>query len=253
MGPFRLRRAITSAVLVAALLPLTGCGKCDSPACPSDPSEPAGSDQATLPIPGAFQETAVWCWVGVAEMTFRYYGEPNLNPFGDYQCGIVGVSGSLGVLPFECSANCTLPQCIVPIGSGAAFTTVLEGYPVVARQNFLPARLISVANIGGPLSYEEVVSEISRQHPIAAGINPSGIPSQFGPAHVALIVGYDRTFPGGRGLVVNDPFPYGIGPLGPYGDPYLQRNARYVPQARYLIDYDAFRQGLLWSYTAIPQ
>jgi hypothetical protein len=75
----------------------------------------------------------------------------------------------------------------------------------------------------------------------------------FAPAHVALIVGYDTGVSGGRGLLVNDPYPYGIGPLGPYGDPYLLQGAVYNSRGRYLIDYALFSQRLLWSETVIFQ
>jgi hypothetical protein len=236
------------ALLIALLF--AGCDGHPDPV--PTPVSVARSPRAQLPIIGLFQETAEWCWAAVGEMVLRFYGEPNVNPFGNYQCGLVGAAGAIGVLPPVCQSNCTL--CILPIGSPAQFVTFLQSYPGVAQSvTGVRTRPLSVTRQIGALSYADIQGMIDSSTPIIAGITPNNIPSPLGPAHATLIIGYDTTVPGGRGLIVNDPFPYGLGPFGPYGDPYLQRGARYVSQAQYLIDYAAFSAGLAWTDTIIAR
>jgi hypothetical protein len=165
------------------------------------PSPQSGANQvAVAPV---FQETAVWCWAAVAEMVFRYYGQPNLNPAGDYQCGIVGATAALGMLPLPCASNCAL--CVTTFGSPPQYVSLLQQYPAVARQaTGFPTRGINVAFVPGPIEFSQVRTLIDDGQLIVSGITPSGIPSAFGPAHVALIAGY-RFSPTSQRLIVNDP------------------------------------------------
>jgi hypothetical protein len=204
-----------------------------------------------LSIPGVFQETPEWCWAAVGEMVLRYNSEPNVNPAGNFQCGEIGVAGAVGLLPPACQFNCG--QCVLPISGGAAFATFFQSYPQAALFNgFAGAKPLNVNFMRSPLGFSQVTSTIDASHPIVAGITPNNIPSPLGPAHATLIVGYDST--GGRQtLFVNDPYPYGIGPLGPFGDPYLQRGASYISRGRYAIDYNTFTSTLFWTETLVVQ
>jgi hypothetical protein len=197
-----------------------------------------------------FQQTSEWCWAAVSEMALRYFNEPNLNPFGNYQCGVIGVAGKIGVLPPFCQFDCT--SCIVPISSAANLTIVLQRYPLEVQSAGLGGRSIS-ATAGGVLSFQQVESSIVAGHPVVAGVTPIGIPSPLGPAHATLIVGFDTTTSTRQGIYVNDPFPYGLGPLGPYGDPYLLNGARFTGLGQYLIDYSTFLARLSWTEGIVIQ
>jgi hypothetical protein len=198
-----------------------------------------------------FQETAVWCWAAVAEMVFRHYGQPNLSPVGDYQCGVVGATAALGILPSSCAGNCAL--CITTLGTPAQYVRLLEEYPTLARTlSGAATRAISVQFTNAPIAFGRVQAAIDAGHPVVTGITPAGIPSVFGPAHVALVIGY-RFGPGGQRLIVNDPYPYGVGPLGPYGDPYLVRGAVWVGRGQYDMEYSAYVSGLAWTQTFEPR
>jgi hypothetical protein len=221
-----------------------------APSPPSPPPTPAGASMH-LSIPGVFQETSEWCWAAVGEMVLRYNSEPNLNPAGNYQCGEIGAAGVIGLLPPVCQADCT--QCVLPISGGDAFAAFLQQYPQVARFNGFPtARSLSVNLVRSALPFSQIASTVNASHPIIAGITPSNIPSPYGPSHATLIVGFDST--NGRQLLfVNDPYPYGLGPLGPFGDPYLLRGATYISRGRYAIDYNAFTSGLFWAESIVVQ
>jgi hypothetical protein len=233
-----MRASRTPAAVLALVLAL-GCAK-----KPTGPSPDGGSgSSALLPIPPLFQETAVWCWAAVAEMVLRYYGQPNLNPAGDYQCGIVGTLG--GVCAFDCRA------CIYSIGNAANYVAALQRYPLIAQQFGFFARPLAVRYLPRPLAFAEVQAEIDARRPVIAGISPSGFPQVFSPQHVCLIVGYDESG-GAQRLIVNDPFPYGVGPLGPYGDPFLQRGGRLVRPGQYEIAVAGF-SALAWTDTILVQ
>ena len=225
--------------------------------CSSDPPDPpiprptpptVGARQ--LPIQPVFQSTPQWCWAATAEMVFRFYGLPTVNPAGHYQCGIIGVAGAIGVLPPICNLDCT--QCVVPISTAAGYTAILQRYPEAVRSMGLQARNILVENRSGALAYAIVVSNIDQNIPIITGVNPSGIPNIYGPEHAALVIGYDNAG-GTETLIVNDPFPYGFGPLGPFGDPYIRNGAQLIRPGQYRISYQAFVRGLVWNYTLIAR
>src|SRR5947207_11062675 len=81
---------------------------------------------AELSVSPRLQETYVWCWIAVGQMIFEYYDIPNVNPAGDYQCGIVGLLAA-GTWRNDCAYRCQ--NCTVPAGSAAGVIRMLEDYP----------------------------------------------------------------------------------------------------------------------------
>jgi hypothetical protein len=174
-------------------------------------------------------------------MVFRYYDFPNVNPAGDYQCGVVGSLGG------SCFYDCR--TCVFPAGQMENMISVLESYPDKVRQYVNPS--VPDLNVTGrysALTFAQLKAEIDAGRPVAAAITPGSIPSSAGPAHVALLVGYDDTLARPT-VLVNDPFPFGIGPLGPYGDPYLQAGGILVTPGQYKIPYDVFVSAMSWQQT----
>jgi len=200
---------------------------------------------STFLIPPVRQETAVWCWLAVGEMIFRYYQLPNLNPGNDYQCGIVGAVGySQNGACDACNINCG--NCIRPAGSAQMVSYMLSAYPKVAcktlYQNNVTLKNQFVANFLAP---NFLISELNAGRPVIAGINPG---SQFvlpgNSQHVSLIVGY---FYSGSNLIIkiNDPFPYFITGF----DPYVFNGAINNGDLSYKIPYINFVNGLVWNTT----
>ncbi|MGI9478490.1 MAG: papain-like cysteine protease family protein [Hyphomicrobiaceae bacterium] len=35
------------------------------------------------------QQTSVWCWAATAQMVLEYFDFPDIDPVGNYQCGMV--------------------------------------------------------------------------------------------------------------------------------------------------------------------
>ncbi len=184
------------------------------------------------------QKTAVWCWAAVSEMVLKYYRFPNLNPVGDYQCGIVGSTGPV------CSSNCL--ACIKPIGSAFSLSAVLMNYQhLTDNVRGEHSGIHFAVEVGGRLSPEAIADSIEDGRPIMAGISPSGMGLYYPPGmseHVALIIGYERTSSAFY-VLVNDPMPYAY--LG--FDPYLVAGAQSSIPAQYRIDYRAFVNRLLYK------
>lgn len=80
-----------------------------------------------LAIAPIAQETPVWCWVAVGAMVLNYYDVPNLNPAGDYQCGIIAARFGPNTV---CWTNCR--ACQVPAGAPSEITRMLREYPPFA-------------------------------------------------------------------------------------------------------------------------
>lgn len=189
------------------------------------------------------QETAVWCWLAVGEMIFRYYQLPNLNPGGDYQCGIVGAVGySQNGACDVCNINCG--NCVRPAGSAQMVSYMLATYPKVACK-FLYENNITLNSqfVTDFLASNFLISELDAKRPVIAGINPG---AQFilpgNSQHVALIVGY---FYSGSNLIlrVNDPYPY----FTTGTDPYVFNGATNNGDLSYQIPYVNFVNGLKWN------
>lgn len=193
-----------------------------------------------LSIPPVAQESPVWCWVTVGEMVFRYYDVPNLNPVGDYQCGIIGARFGPGTV---CWTNCR--ACQVPAGNPSEITRMLFEYPIFAGRvthRQIPGLLST--HVLSAISKDQVKQEIDDGRPIIVGISPGGGSSAFS-AHVALIIGYeeeDEAFL----FTINDPFPYQY--VAPRTDPYLRAGGT-GGEGQYTIKYDTFRQQLSWRET----
>ena len=79
----------------------------------------------TLSIVPIAQQTDLWCWAATAEMVFIYYGLPNINSGGNYQCGIVaayyGPSSA-------CASNCFL--CQAGIGTLTNMKNLVNNYGI---------------------------------------------------------------------------------------------------------------------------
>jgi len=193
-----------------------------------------------LSIPSVAQESPVWCWVTVGEMVFRYYDVPNVNPFGDYQCGIIGARFGPATV---CWNNCR--ACQVPAGNPSEIIRMLLEYPVFAGRVFkqqVPGLLSR--HVLSAITKDQVKREIDGGRPIIVGISPGGGSSAVS-AHVALIIGYeeeDEAFL----LTINDPFPYQYVPSRT--DPYIRAGGT-GGEGQYTIDYDMFRQRLSWRET----
>ncbi|WP_316171278.1 C39 family peptidase [Bradyrhizobium sp. SZCCHNRI1058] len=195
-----------------------------------------GSQAHVLSINPQIQQSPVWCWAAVSGMIFDWYGVPNVNPAGIWQCGVVGAMAKLGGIA-ACYFDCK--QCDVPAGSAEHLRFVLQSYPKVAKSK----TSISATVLKSPLDKKAIVELIDGERPIVAGINPGSPEKHFGSAeHVALIVGYRDL---GNYLVVNDPFPFWERGMSPYEDAGgVQRKV-----GQYLIRYDDFLKGIGWSET----
>lgn len=195
----------------------------------------------SLDIDPQMQRTRVWCWLAVGEMIFSHYGVPNLNPMGNFQCGIIGVV-TLGTGYHACSMDCR--RCEFPAGSAENMRYMLETYPVRARQlEGVGSTGIAVELRSSPLSKRSLVREIDAGNPVVAGINPSGRPPGAPPVsqHVALVVGYEDD---GEILIVNDPYPFYV---DGWHNPYLASGGEELEPLQYRIAYSDFRHGLDWA------
>ena len=110
----------------------------------------------------------MWCWAAVSEMVLKHYRFPNLNPVGNYQCGIVGSLSEI------CSQNCG--DCVTAIGS------TLRMSDVIARYQYLSDYSVRnheghhfYVSTTGRLSPSEIVDQINEDDPVVAGISPSGM------------------------------------------------------------------------------
>jgi hypothetical protein len=194
-----------------------------------------------LEIPPVYQKTMVWCWAAVSEMVLKYYDVPNLNPAGDYQCGVVGSLGGV------CSANCG--WCITPIGSTFQMANVLRNYQNIVRQYGLFGFQSFRASAVGRLNADDIEDEIDSSNPVIVGISPSGMGRYYTGGmseHVALIVGYEYNG-GNLWLKVNDPMPYGL--VG--YDPYIAADAQLDQRGSYWITYNNLVRYLGYKDTII--
>src|SRR2546421_11035235 len=90
----------------------------------------AGIKPEQLSISPVAQETPEWCWLAVGQMIFQHFNIRNVNPAGDYQCGIVAFWGAVPT-PYgwqgPCMANCY--RCPLPAGSFDTIRAMLSQYP----------------------------------------------------------------------------------------------------------------------------
>lgn len=179
-------------ILLLALVALTAhCSKGSSPTEPAGP--PAAPPKSVyLNVPFANQQTQEWCWAASIQMVSQFYGT-SLT-----QCGVL--SSFLG-------GDCCFafnPICIQPAGSLATISLALRSFAGVQS-----------AQVGRPLTFPEVSSEISRGHPIIAAYRGSFA------GHVVVIYGYNSA---NNTVAINDPAYFG--PLGnvPYGATFTYAN-----------------------------
>ena len=191
-----------------------------------------------LSISPVVQRTPVWCWVAVGEMIFEHLSVPNVNPAGEYQCGIIGAMAG----PYHpCWSDCT--RCVVPAGSPQNITNMLRRYPQIAGGlTGESIRGVRSRRATRALTVDEIKEELDNDRPIIAGISPSGITGPFA-QHVALIIGYEED-EDALTLIVNDPYPYQY--VGNRADPYLLAGGD-GGQGQYRIPYNNFRRRLGWT------
>jgi hypothetical protein len=199
-----------------------------------------------LDITPRLQETYVWCWIAVGQMLFEYYGIRNVNPAGDYQCGIVGLL-AVGTGRQDCAYRCQ--NCTVPAGSANSVVRMIEDYPsrVAAVGGEAVPRLVATY-LRSSLSRTSVEREIDAGHPFIAGISPSGRPGPWAASqHVALVVGYSENERGTFLILVNDPYPF------MQENPYLAAGAIRNGGGAYWIPLDAFANLLNWRETILAR
>jgi hypothetical protein len=227
----------TLLAVTAAALALTACPGDDGPS--DDEYRPAQGTRV-LPLTPIAQQTEVWCWAASAEMVLRYYGLPNLNPAGNYQCGIVAVYYG----PYSpCWQNCF--ACVSAIGTASELQSLINNYGFVASQ-FVPSRVLSSRLVFSALNFNATAKEIDEGRPIVAGISPSGYSYPNISQHAVVIVGYQNDGNGQR-ILINDPFPYDAFPGSP--NPYLAVGGARVAAGRYSVTYSALVEQLRWGNT----
>lgn len=218
---------------------LLSCGGCDCEPQGATPYEPSQGTRV-LTINPVAQQTEVWCWAASAEMVFRHYGLPNINPAGNYQCGIVAAYfGPSSPCWFDCFA------CISSIASMSQMQLLINGYGSVARQ-FTPSRVLGSRLLFSALSFSDTAREIDDGRPIVAGISPNGFVYPNISQHAVVIVGYQNNA-SGQWVIVNDPFPYDTVPSSP--NPYMAFGATRLRPGQYLVAYAALLSGLRWGNT----
>jgi len=227
-------RPILSPLLCSSIIFL-----CTSVAIPQDRTQDRVVSQAVLDIDPVEQQTLEWCWLSVGEMIFTYLDldEP---PTG-YQCGTMAmITGKLSL----CWLNCKL--CPYAAGTMPNLEKMIKDYPqaiAAYKRESIPLRL-TLSSTNGVLDWDRVKTQILNKSPIVAAVNPFN-PHRHVPQHVALIVGFKEE-KGKNFLLVNDPAPYGVVGIDPYGD----NDADEVQDFQYWIEYDKFKDGLAWNYSA---
>lgn len=230
---------LVGSVLASALILLNGCGGGDSETASAPP------DSFTLGIAPTLQQTPVWCWAASAEMVFKYYGLPNINPGGNYQCGLIAAwfAGT------PCAVDCSL--CVVPVGVMSNMQQVINGYGLYVQSIGYQSRVLSSALVFRPLSRTELAAEISSGRPVIVGINTGGgfaLPNAS--QHIAVVVGYDFTA-GKQSVIVNDPFPFQYPPYNNYPNPYTAAGGSQIGTGRYSVPYDSLVSKLVWANTIL--
>jgi hypothetical protein len=217
-------------------------------ACPPDPVHTDLPKQVELDIPAIAQQTEVWCWAASAEMILLYYHEPNLNPAGDYQCGVVGAYFYLAYGPSHpCVNNCYL--CQTGASSTGEIQRILTGYGQLAQQYGHSARVLTSRSTYRPLTADELEIELSSGRPILAGISFPGQPTLPGiSGHAVVLSGYDAT-QAAITVTVKDPYPYERF-VPAYDNPYIAAGGIHVSPGTYRISLTALSSVLItWGNT----
>jgi hypothetical protein len=190
---------------------------------------PTPGNAKDLGIQPIAQQAPEWCWAAASEMVLSYYEVPNINPGGNYQCGIVGAQGGM------CSMNCGM--CLNGGGTTHRVAAVMQFYvratSIVAGFDANDLRIRTT----GILSPQRIIDTIENDDPIIAGISPNSIPYPPGlgmSQHAVVIVGYE----GDRNsldVIVNDPYPYPFSTA-----PYLQVGGQMLQPGQYQVPYRRF-------------
>jgi hypothetical protein len=228
---------------MAFLICLAGCGgKNNNPSPGTGPTPPPVTSKL-LPISPVYQETPEWCWAATSQMLFTYYGLPDLNGAGDYQCGIVAAAfGPSSV----CWSNCG--ACITGIGTISNMQQELYNYGIIANQLGITSPILNSTILFSYLTYDQVKTEILGKRPIVIGISPTGFSLPNISEHVALIVGFDESS-GTPTLIVNDPFPFYLPQFGNVPDPYPYEGGTQIQSGQYSIAYANFVGPFQWGNT----
>jgi hypothetical protein len=181
-------------------------------------------------------------------MILLYYREPNLNPAGDYQCGVVGVYFYIvGGPNHPCVSNCYL--CQTGASSTLEIQRILAGYGQVARQFGIFARVLTSQSRFGQLTLQELANELDNGRPILAGISFPGQPTLPGiSGHAVVFSGYDAT-----GTVptvtIRDPYPFERF-IPASQNPYLLAGGVYIGPGSYSVPIAGLTGGgVLWGNT----
>jgi hypothetical protein len=195
--------------------------------------------EATLDIDPVEQKTLAWCWLSVGEMIFTYLDLD--EPPSGYQCGTIAMIG--GPLS-TCWVNCG--TCPVPSGTMQRLENMIRDYPkaIALYQGHPAPPSLTLSSRNGVLSWDELKKQILKKSPVVAAINPVD-PSKPVPQHVALIVGFKETGDAHL-LLINDPAPYSVLGVDPYGD----NGGEEEQDFQYWIEYSRFKDGLAWNYSA---
>jgi hypothetical protein len=232
----RERRASITAILLCSLV----CA-CHDRGVVEPASAPVLPISQQLSVSAVFQQTPEWCWAASLQMVAQYYGLPDGNPAGTYQCGIVALTAAPGS---ACALNCATCQT----EGGGTMTMVqqtLNQYGVALNQLGMSSPVLTDTLVFRALTEAEVQSEIGLGRPIIAGVSIDGEPA--GPnssGHVVVIIGYDFTS-AVHTVTVNDPWPYD-GYLAP--NPYLIDGTETGP-AQYVVPSASMPTHLHWANT----
>jgi len=194
---------------------------------------PINNTGTVLPIAPVEQQTQVWCWLATGEMIFKHFGVPNLNPNGNYQCGIIGSIFRNSI----CNANCFNANCIRGSGSNANTVRMFKDYAWIAD------RSVFSCNEGYELNFNTIRSNIDRDKPILCGISPNRKQYYFGAEHVAVLIGYEVRN-GIPYVIINDPYPYPSN-----GNLYIRSGAVVLQRNQYLISLESFTQNMFWHWS----
>src|SRR5215472_2504089 len=191
---------------------------------------PSQSSAKILYVFPVAQQRPGWCWAASAEMILSYYGIPNVNPVGNYQCAVVAAQGS------PCDINCGMPICLAGGGTAERIAAALRQYVLWAGQILRSSIQLKIHN-RGILSPREISSSIDYGSPILAGISPQmPFPPGLGLSqHAVVIIGYENTSRGFE-VVFNDPSPYAMVP------PYLEVGGRALQVGQFQLSYGTFIQ-----------
>jgi hypothetical protein len=186
-----------------------------------------------LKISPVEQQTKVWCWLATGEMIFKYFNIPNLNPGGNYQCGIIGSI----FYNTPCNNNCFNSNCIIGSGSNANTVRMLKDYA------WLSSKKVFSCQEAYELNFSTIKFNIDKKKPILCGISPSRKQYYSGAEHVVVLIGY-RTIHDTTYVIINDPFPYPN-----YDNPYLKANATIIQKNQYLIGLQTFTNNMFWHWS----